>query len=418
MPKLTKRVVDAAEPRASDFFIWCSEMPGFGVRVFANGKRSYLVQYRKDGRTRRVTLGAHGKITTEDARKLAQGVFGDIAKGGDPAEERATRRASMTVSELCDSYLHAAARGHIAGKRGQPKKATTLATDKGRIERHIKPLLGRKLARDLTPADCTRWVRDVSDGKTATIEKTDVKRGKAIVEGGPGTAARTAGLLGGILTFAVGEGIIPSNPMRGVKRPAGTAREKRLSPSEYGRLGAALDAVAAEGKSWQGVAAIRLLAMTGCRLSEIIELTWAEVDAAGSALRMGDTKEGRSARSLGKPALAILASLPRTAGQSYVFPAVRQEGEAYGGYARVWDKVKAKAGFEGVSAHTLRHSFGSIAGDLGYSDSTIAALLGHAAGTVTRRYIHHLDKVLISAADNVCECIADQMSGDKKNDTI
>jgi hypothetical protein len=221
MSKLTKSVVDLAELRAAPYFIWCSKLAGFGVRVFPSGRKVYYADYRsRAGVRRRMSLGAHGKITADEARKLAVVTLGDALKGEDPAEERATRRNSITMADLCDNYLEAAEKGLIAGKRGAPKKASTLYVDRGRIARHIKPLLGKRLVKDVGRADVTKFMRDVATGKTATVEKTERKRGKAIVEGGLGTAARTMGLLGSILSFAVGEGIIESNPAAGVKKPA------------------------------------------------------------------------------------------------------------------------------------------------------------------------------------------------------
>jgi len=65
MAKLTKRIVDAAAARSSDYFIWDDDLAGFGLRVFASGKRSYLVQYRAGGRTRRYTIGLHGAWTPD-----------------------------------------------------------------------------------------------------------------------------------------------------------------------------------------------------------------------------------------------------------------------------------------------------------------------------------------------------------------
>ena len=261
MAKITKRLVEAAEPAGRDYFLWCDELPGFGLRVFASGRRSYLVQYRTDGRTRRISLGLHGALTADDARREAKSLIGRVARGEDPAEERATRRSAITVAELCDAYLDAADKGLVTGKGGQPKKASTLYVDRGRIERHIKPLLGRRLVVDLTAPDVQRFVRDVQSGKTAAVVKTG-SRGKAVVKGGPGTAARTVGLLGGILTYAVSEGIIPHNPATGVKRPADQKRKRRLSAEEFAALGRALrDVETEEAERWQAVAGIRLLAL-------------------------------------------------------------------------------------------------------------------------------------------------------------
>src|SRR5262249_24275447 len=154
------------------------------------------------------------------------------------AEERATARKSITVSELCRRYLHATEAGLILGKRRRPKKASTLATDRGRIERHIKPLLGRRRVIDLTLADVAPFTRDVARGATATTltpdqDGTIKKRGCAIVRGGRGTATRTVGLLGGILTYAVSAGIRADNPARGVQRFAYNRRKVVLSREQY-----------------------------------------------------------------------------------------------------------------------------------------------------------------------------------------
>lgn len=407
MAKITKRIVEAAQPNGRDYFLWCDELPGFGVRIFASGRRSYLVQYRRSGRTRRVTIGFHGAVTAEDARRAAKVLLGRVALGEDPAEDKATDRAAMTVAELCDTYLKAAAKGLIMGKGGRPKKAKTLYVDKGRIERHIKPLLGARKVRDLTTVDAQRFVRDVQAGKTATVVKTGL-RGKAVVKGGPGTAARTVGLLGGILSYAKSEGIIPANPAFGVKKPADNTRDRRLRPEEFHALGKAIEKAEAAGEAWQGTALIRLLALTGCRLTEILDLRWSEVDLKFCELRLDDSKEGASLRPLGASARAVLEALPREPGSAYVLPSIRG-GRRYGGHARALGRAAKASGIAGLTAHLLRHSFGSTAADLGYNESSIGSMLGHAGHTVTSLYIHHLDDVLIDAADRTAEAVLKAM---------
>ncbi len=132
MTRLTKKIVDAAVPRQRPYFIWCGELSGFGLRVFPSGKRTYYADYRnRDGVRRRMALGPHGKLTADEARKLAVVAFAGALKGGDPAAERATRRNTLTVGELCDKYMQAAEGGLIVGKRGRPKKASTLYNDQG-----------------------------------------------------------------------------------------------------------------------------------------------------------------------------------------------------------------------------------------------------------------------------------------------
>ncbi len=241
MPKLTKLMVDAAVPRDRQFTLWCSELKGFGVFIQPSGTRTYFVDYRNaQNARRRMTIGRHGAITAEQARKIAIATLGEIVRGQDPAKERASRRRSMTVRELCDQYLAATQKGLILGKGNRPKKASTLYTDRGRILRHILPLLGSKRVIELTKADVNHFLRDVAGGKTAKIEKTKKLRGKSIVRGGSGAGSRTTGLLGGILSYAVSEGIIDVNPVDGIKKPADKRRRRRLTPEEYTQLGRAL----------------------------------------------------------------------------------------------------------------------------------------------------------------------------------
>lgn len=412
MVKLTKRAVEDAAPAAAEYFVWCDELPGFGLRVYPSGKRGYLVQYRAAGRTRRVKIGLHGRLTADEARREAKALLGQVAKGSNPAEDKATQRVTLTVKELCENYRAAVVKGLVLGKGGKPKKASTGVSDNSRIDRHIIPLLGNRKVIDLKTSDIARFMRDVATGKTAKVQKTDKLRGKSVVVGGTGAGSRTVGLLGGILSFAVSEGVIPVNPVQGVKRPTDQRKTVRLTAETYRQLGQALEQSALEAGSRQAIAAVWLLALTGCRRGEIEKLKWSEVDLEGNALRLEDSKEGRSIRPLGEAARAVLEGIARVEGNPYVLVAPRGEKKPYGGLSRAWDGLMERAGLQGVTPHTLRHSFASVAGDLGYSDPTIGAMLGHSSGTVTGRYIHHLDAVLIAAADKVAEAVRVMMSSE------
>ena len=407
MSRLTKQVVDAAKPKERAYFIWCGDLRGFGARIHPTGKKAYYADYRNaDGVRKRMAVAVHGVITTEEARKLALAVLGDATRGQDPASERATRRNAITVKELCADYMAAADKGLILGKRRQPKKPYTIAQDHARISRHIVPLLGRKLVRELTRADVAKFIRDVTVGKTATVERTKL-RGKARVTGGAGTATRAVNFLGAILSYAVNEGIVEHNVCHGVKRKADEKRTRRLTSDEYRALGAAVAQAERNGEAWQAVAGARLLALTACRLGEIIKLRWAETDEKGGCFRLADTKEGSSVRPIGRRAFELLATLPR--GDGYVLPAARVAGP-FSGLPHAFRRMARRAGLTDVTPHTLRHSFASVAGDLGYSEPTIAAMLGHTAGSVTGRYVHIVDTVLIAAASRVAARIDTAMA--------
>ena len=266
-------------------------------------------------------------------------------------------------------------------------------------------------AKSVTPATVRRLIQDITVGKTAADVKTRL-RGRAVVTGGAGTAARVADLLSGIMTWAVEEEIIDSNPVHGVKRYHGEPRDRFLSRDEMARLGRVLDqGTDADGQPINPMARtiVRLLLLTGCRASEIENLRWSEVDLAQRCLRLEDSKTGKSLRALGREAIEVLSQQPLVNVSPYVFPGARGEGP-YQGTKREIRRVMAAAGIANAGRHALRHTFASIASECGYSDATIAGLLGHKGRGVTSRYVHRPDSALLSAAEGVCTTIADAIS--------
>lgn len=400
MTKLTKRSVEAVQPQSKGHVVWDDELPGFGLRVYPSGKRSYLIQYRAKGRSRRYTIGIHGVWTPETARREAKALLGQIAQGEDPAAEREEERRAVTVRELCEQYIADMEAGLVLGKGGRPKKATTVATDVGRIRRHIIPLLGTRRIKDITKPDMNNLMKDIIAGKTRVVMKTEKLRGKAIVRGGRGTAIRTMGLLGGIFTYAIEAGIIDQNPTHGLKKPRYKVRDRRLSEAECRTLGRILKDVQHDSHFGIHAEILRLIALTGCRRGEIISLRWSEVDIEGSCLRLKDSKEGASVRPVGLPVVDYLEAARLKRDGTYVFPG-QGEDNAVGNFPQSWKKLFADTPLWDVTPHVLRHSFASIANDLGFTEITIAALIGHAKGSVTSKYVHTLDATLVMAADTV-----------------
>jgi hypothetical protein len=240
MPRITKRLIDKLAPALGhDLQVMDSELRGFGVRVKPSGAATYFVRYRMaDGSARRLALGKVGTLTPDEARNLAADRLGAVAKGGDPSGDRHAAREAMTVVEVCDWYLGAAAKGDILGRRGERIKASTLAMDKSRIDTHVRPLIGRKRADSLTDTEISRLQRDIAAGKTA---KERQGRGGATT-GGPGVAARTVRMLGAILEHARRARLVTVNPAHGVRQRAEGTSDRRLSEGEIRALGEAMRA--------------------------------------------------------------------------------------------------------------------------------------------------------------------------------
>jgi integrase len=403
MTKLTKRQIDALKSRPDcDVFAWDGELRGFGVRVKPSGLKTYLVQYRNaEGRTRRLVLGQHGVFAPEQARDLARQKLAAAARGEDPSAQRHAARAGMTVAEICDWYLEQARAARILGRNRRPIKESTLECDQGRIEKHIKPLLGSRSVRSLELADIENMQADIASGKTARGRKGRGGR----TTGGAGSASRTVATLRALLGHACRVKLIEANPAHGVRQIASKRRDRHLGVEELQALGRVMRACSDEGEHPKGLAAMRFILLTGFRRLEALALQHDWVSNVERCVNFPDTKSGAQIRPIGKAAIELIAVQPTTENSPYVFPADVGDGH-FIGLVRVLKRVCDRAEIPGITPHVLRHSFATIAAELGFSELTIAGLLGHASQGVTQRYVH-LDKALVLAANQVSAKIAE-----------
>lgn len=406
--KLTKRAVDNLTPSpAGDQMLWCGEVRGFGVRVKPSGAKSFVIQYRTPtGRSRRLTLGRYGVLTVEQARDMARTELVRTLQGADPATDRKATRRAPKVGDLCDDYLVAVEQGRVI-YRGRTKKPATILTDRSRIERHIKPLVGHRAVTELTRRHVQDMYAAIARGDTATDERTGIPRGRARVRGGPGAAVKVVKLLAAIYEHALRQELVDKNPCRGVDLPADKVRTRFLTADDYRRLGAALAKAEANGIPPQTIRCIRALALTGCRKSELLSLRPLDIDVPGRCLRLADTKSGPQMRPCGAIALALLAQFEQP-NPTWVFPAARGHGHLVN-LLKPLANIGRTADIVGLNAHLLRHSFATVAHELNYSELTIAGLLGHRLHSVTSRYAHHVDHALAAAADHVAHVIAERL---------
>lgn len=397
--KITKRVVDATLPGEEEQRVWDTEVKGFVLRVFPNGRKSYGVKYRIGSRQRWLTIGDHGTPwTAEEARDRAKAAIRSAEDGIDPQGIKEQRRRAVTVDQLTELYL-------VEGRAAKPtKKESSWEFDASCMRRHVSPLIGRQPAAELVHTDIERLQADIKAGKTARTIKTK-KRGLARVAGGEVIAGGVVRSLSAMMNWAVREGIIKANPCKGVKTVRPPKRERYLTGDEIRRLFIAADELVEEGAlAAPFAAAIRLLALTGARRTEILELRWSEVDLerARIVLPRERSKTGEKTIPLNIAACNLIRAQARL--NDFVFPGRGAKGPLVGMSHR-WEVVRDRAGLPDLRIHDLRHSFASFAVANGASLFLVGKALGHTQATTTERYAHLADDPIRAVAEAVAQTI-------------
>ena len=379
---ITDGAVDALAA-GRDTVVWDRALTGFGVRVYPSGARVYVVQARGPAGTKRITVGRHGVIGADEARRRASLVIARIRAGDDPAERPEPKPQGPTLAVLAARYL----REHVAVRC----KPSTAAQYRLAIERYIVPALG------------TRPVSAIGRRHVADLQHALRDR--------PAMANLTVATLARMIDRAAAWGLVAdgANPCRSAQKFRARRRERFLTDAEFRRLGAALDELEATGRiSPHAAAAIRLLMLTGCRRNEILTLRWEDVHLDARELRLRDSKTGPRTVSLSAEAADVLAALERLPANPWVIPGTKP-GARLSSIFEPWAKVRARAGLDDVRIHDLRHSYASRALALGESLPVIAKLLGHAQIQTTARYTHLARDAVKDAATRVANDIADDI---------
>jgi integrase len=380
MPKLTKRIVDAAEIRATEYFIWDDDIPGFGLRVLPSKRKSYIVQYRAGRRSWRMSLGLSTVLTCEQARTRAIAIVAAAKNGEDPAAKRDADRQAITVKELAERFD----KEHISVR----VKESTAKGYRRMLERVIIPALGRHRVTEVTRADIAKIHHDLRHI--------------------PYDANRCLEIISKMFSLAEMWGLRPegTNPRKHIKKYPEEKRERFLSAAELRRVGEVLHEMEDEGVELpSAIAAVRLLILTGCRLGEIMTLKWEYVDFAGKALRLPDSKTGAKVVHLGQPAVEVLQKIERVEKNPWVIVGTKP-GARLSDLQPFWQRVRARAGLKDVRIHDLRHTFASTAVAAGQGLPMIGKLLGHTQVQTTARYAHLAADPVKDAAERVASSLA------------
>ncbi len=359
--KLSKRTIDALAVERGDKVFWDGDLPGFGIRVHATGRRVYVAQARTPGGLpKRVRLGRFEDMTTKQARQEAAEIIDRIRRGEDPLPPPAP--AEPTVADLAVRYME----GHVEVNC----RPLTVETYRRVLKLHILPKLGAL--------------------RFSEVDRSHVSVLHYGLRDKPAQANKAVGVFSKMFKLAVAWGMTPArpNPCRSVKRYRERSCERFLTRDEYTRLGRVL--VEAESESTlmaSAVAAIRLLLLTGCRRNEILTLRWDDIDHMVNELRFLDSKTGPRYVPLTSAVERVLARIPRIEGNPWVI-AGQDRKDRLKRIDPFWNKLRVRAGLEDVRLHDFRHSFASQALEIGEGLPVIARLLGHRTVMTTVKYAH------------------------------
>ena len=376
--RLTDAGVGRLKPPTTEYMVWDSEVPGLGVRVRPSGHRSFVWHGRADEKPVRASVGPAAFMTVEEARNAALA----LRKGTAPSRAQGRSGVPLFRHFVMDEWWPEYRR------RCAPASCRSAIHP---LKRQLMPAFGRLPLDAIRRIDVERWFDAYS--RTA-----------------PGGANKALDVLGQIMNAALAAGHADANPVRSIAKNPRPKRTRFLSAEEIERLHRVLDRLVAERPSRRQQADIvRLLLLTGCRMGEILELQWSEVDR--DVLNLADTKTGPRRVWLSETAQAILARQPRAA-NPYVFPSPRNPDKPLSDTLRLWRRARKEAGLDDVRLHDLRHTVASQAVAQGVPLSTVARMLGHADPRMTLRYAHVDDRELQAAAERIGKAIEAAMARD------
>jgi integrase len=377
--KITLTVVKHLRPNS---IVWDRDVKGFGVRR-QRREIKYIVKSRVRGRDHWFTIGTHGAPWTPDtarqARQEAKRLLGEIAAGRNLVAIRDHEKSTPTFAAAAARFLE---------EHGKKVERRTIGEYERLVRRHAIPAFGTRLV--------------------DTIDRATIAKLHHSLSNTPRQANLLLSVLSKLMGWAAKRGLLLSeaNPCKGIERYKENNRERFLTTAELSRLGEALRDVERERMlSPHAAAAVRLLLLTGARLSEILTLRWDQVDFDLGLLRLPRSKTGAKSIYLTKAAAKILKALPRVNDNPYVIVGDKP-GAHLVNLQKPWSRVRARAGLDDVRLHDLRHSYASVGATGGLSLLFVGKLLGHTQPSTTQRYAHLAEDPVRQAGEQVSETIA------------
>jgi len=367
MANITKRMVEQAEiPAHGQRFIRDTEIKGFALRVTDNGVKSFVWEGRVRGRMRRITLGQFPALKVLDGRTAALGMKAAVARGEDPAQERAAVRAEKTFGNLETEYM----------ERHAKRNKRSWKEDQGLLANHVPQAWRSRRISDISREEVIR-LRDAVAVKSRPRKKGTPKRGM------PYAANHLLRLLRTMFNIARDWGLlVGENPATRIKLLPETKRDRFLSPAELQRVNQAL--AQEPNEYWRAYFALSLF--LGTRRSELLAARWADLDLEQRTWRIPQTKANRPhLLPLPVPAVRILESLPSAGSSEWVFPGSGSSGHL-AEPKKAWRRIRKAAGVMDVRIHDLRRTFGSWLAGQGYSLPLIGKALNHTNVSTTQIY--------------------------------
>ena len=355
---LTDKRIRDLQPGAKTTFLWDARLPGFGVRITPAGSKAYVLSYRIGRRSRRTTIGRVGEMSLSAARETAKETLVAVRHGSDPLAERAARRDALTLGAMLERWMK---------EHSEPNNRPATVAKNWAI---IRLNLGGPLA----------------NTAAAEVTATDIEKIKTRLRSKPVAFNRCRALLHAAFAFAMRRELVDRNPVASVTRYREQPRDRVLSANELRRIAAALSELEAEGANRSAILAVRLLAMTGWRISEIRGLRWDDLSPDRGEALLIETKTGTRWASISTEALAMIAEAPRRG--DYVFPGRSKAGNlGYGAISDVLNRACNRAKVIDVSPHVFRASAATAMAEAGASLFALRDAFGWKGLAMPNRYV-------------------------------